>query len=174
MHIRPQLSRRRTCDRSILRAEHLQDLNIGQESVSEGDAIERDLQKLEEMMRSIQDNDRLSEQDREQLLDPLKKTFDALHSSYEQQVECVLTNVTDSMQERIVEMQNACRERDKAVVDAENTMWETSSVNKEKIVSAATDVAQEHRLLLEQSQKDLDVLRQTAEQQRNAIRKHRK
>ena len=174
MYVRPQLSRRKTGDRTILRAEHIQDLNVGQSIISEGAAIERDMQKLEEMVHSIQINERLSEQDRERLLEPLTQTLNNLRSDYERQVEQVLDNVIDSMEERVIEMESASRDRDKAVSDAENTIWKTKIVDKEKIVGVAVDVARDHKLLVEQSCKDLNVLRQNAEQQRAAIRKHQK
>ena len=89
MYVRPQLSRRKTGDRTILRAEHIQDLNVGQSLISEGVAIERDMQKLEEMVHSIQIYERLSEQDRERLLEPLTQTLNNLRSDYERQVEQV-------------------------------------------------------------------------------------
>ena len=174
MYVRPQLSRRKTGDRTILHAEHIQDLNVGQSIISEGAAIERDMQKLEEMVHSIQINERLSEQDRERLLEPLTQTLNNLRSDYGRQVEQVLDNVVDSMEERVIEMESASRDRDKAVSDAENTIWKTKIVDKEKIVGVAADVARDHKLLVEQSRKDLNVLRQNAEQQRAAIRKHQK
>ena len=80
----------------------------------------------------------------------------------------------DSMEERVIEMESASRDRDKAVSDAENTIWKAKIVDKEKIVGVAADVARDHKLLVEQSRKDLNVLRQNAEQQRAAIRKHQK
>lgn len=77
MYIRPQLSRKRTCDRELLESGHKQDILLYEKVLQSGSQFERFSEQLNEIMQRINNSDALSPDDK---LPILREISDTLYS----------------------------------------------------------------------------------------------
>ena len=172
--MRPQLSRHKTENREIFIREHVSDVNEYKEELAEGQFYKQDMERISKFITEITENEKLSLKDKESILAQLKENLCSLQREYERNVGDTLQNIEDSMKERIEEIKDATKNRERDVYEMENAMWETNAVDKKKLVNATRELHEEYCALLENVKEDLDGLMKEAKIQRTYIMEHRK
>ena len=173
MYMRPQLSRRRTGNREILSKEHCADTLAYNELLADGMGFESDVAKISCLIDEISNNESLSGDEKEPILQQLSQILCALKKEYSVQVEYEQMDIEFSMKERICEMESATRERESEVYDAETTVWQTGAVDKDKLIMASRELFQKYQIFLDESRAELHRLIREAEKQRLRIRENR-
>lgn len=173
MYMRPQLSRKRTSSREILSKEHITDVLAYNETLSNGMGFETDVEKIACLICDISNNDTLSDEEKQPVLQQLSQILSALKQEYSMEVQNKQADIEFSIKERIDEMESATRERESEVYSAESTIWQTDVVDKDKLVLASKELLHKYQGLLDQSRADLRQLIQESEEQRLRIKEHR-
>lgn len=173
MYMRPQLSRKRTSSREILSKEHIADVLAYNETLSNGIGFEIDVEKIACLISDISNNDTLSDEEKQPVLQQLSQILCALKQEYSIKVQNEQADIEFSIKERIDEIESATRERESEVYSAESTIWQTDVVDKDKLVLASKELLHKYQGLLDKSRADLRQLIQEAEEQRIRIKEHR-
>lgn len=173
MYMRPQLSRKRTSSREILSKEHIADVLAYNETLSTGIGFEIDVEKIACLISDISNNDTLSDEEKQPVLQQLSQILCALKQEYSIKVQNEQADIEFSIKERIDEIESATRERESEVYSAESTIWQTDVVDKDKLVLASKELLHKYQGLLDKSRADLRQLIQEAEEQRIRIKEHR-
>lgn len=173
MYMRPQLSRKRTSSREILSKEHIADVLAYNETLSTGIGFEIDVEKIACLISDISNNDTLSDEEKQPVLQQLSQILCALKQEYSIKVQNEQADIEFSIKERIDEIESATRERESEVYSAESTIWQTDVVDKDKLVLASKELLHKYQGLLDKSRADLRRLIQEAEEQRIRIKEHR-
>lgn len=172
MYIRPQLSRKRTCDREVLEREHKQDVLLHEKALQSGSQFEQFSEQLSEIIQGVDNSDALSLDDKQSIL---REISDALHSmkvEYDMGVRRDLGDIEFSMEERISEMEDAAQQWSEETFRQEKTVYDTASVDAEKLRFAAADLLKKYNMLIEKSKAELQIQIEKSEQQRDTIRKN--
>ena len=169
MYIRPQLSRKRTENREILSREHVSDVSSYEKTLAKGSQFDVDSNKILELMEEISGNEEISENDKKPILECLSCILDELKKEYELVTQNTLADIEFSIEERIDEMEVATKKREEDVSETKRTIWETSSIDKEKLVETTWELYQRYYTMLEKAKSELNVLTKEAVEQRNRI-----
>lgn len=173
MYMRPQLSRKRTNSREIISKEHNADVLLYNETLSNGIDFEAAVEKITCLISDISNNDTLSDEEKQPVLQQLSQILSALKQEYSMKVQNEQADIEFSIKERIDEMESATRERESETYSAESTIWQTDAVDKEKLIFASNELLWKYKSLLEKSREDFRKLVQEAEEQRLRIKEHR-
>lgn len=169
MYIRPQLSRKRTENREILSREHVSDVSSYEKTLAKGSQFDVDSNKILELMEEISGNEEISENDKKPILECLSCILDELKKEYELVTQNTLADIEFSIEERIDEMEVATKKREEDVSETKRTIWETSSIDKDKLVETTWELYQRYYTMLENAKSELNVLTKEAVEQRNRI-----
>ena len=169
MYIRPQLSRKRTENREILSREHIIDVSLYEKTLNEGNKFSSDSNKILELIKEISRNEEISESDKKPVLECLSSVLDKLEREYDLEIRNPLTEIEFSMKDRIDEMEVATKKREEDVSKTKRTIWETSSIDKDKLVETTWEIYQRYCAMLETTKSELNVLTKEAAEQRNKI-----
>ena len=169
MYIRPQLSRKRTENREILSREHISDVSLYEKTLNQGNKFSSDSNKILELMSEISGNEEISESDKKPIMEGLSSVLDELEREYDLEIRNPLTDIEFSMKDRIDEMEVATKKREEDVFKTKRTIWETSSIDKDKLVETTWEIYQRYCTMLENSKSELNVLKKEAAEQRNKI-----
>ena len=83
-----------------------------------------------------------------------------------------LCDIEFSMDERISEMEDAAQQWSEETFQQEKTVYDTASVDSEKLRFAAADLLKKYNMLIEKSKAELQIQIEKSEQQRDTIRKN--
>lgn len=169
MYIRPQLSRKRTENREILSREHVSDVSSYEKTLAKGSQFDVDSNKILELMEEISRNEEISENDKKPILECLSCILDELKKEYELVTQNTLADIEFSIEERIDEMEVATKKREEDVSETKRTIWETSSIDKDKLVETTWELYQRYYTMLENAKSELNVLTKETVEQRNRI-----
>ena len=172
MYIRPQLSRKRTCDRELLEREHKQDVLLHEKALQSGSQFERFSEQLSEIMQRIDDSDVLSSDDKQSILREISEALHSMQVEYGVGIQRDLCDIEFSMDERISEMEDAAQQWSEETFQQEKTVYDTASVDVEKLRFAAADLLKKYNMLIEKSKAELQIQIEKSEQQRDTIRKN--
>lgn len=169
MYIRPQLSRKRTENREILSREHISDVSLYEKTLNQGNKFSSDSNKILELMSKISGNEEISESDKKPILESLSSVLDELEREYDLEIRNLLTDIEFSMEDRIDEMEGATKKREEDVSKTKRIIWETSSIDKDKLVETSWEIYHRYCTMLENTKSELNVLTKEAAEQRNKI-----
>ena len=172
MYIRPQLSRKRTCDRELLAREHKQDILLHEKALQSGSQFERFSKQLSEIMQRINNSGTLSPDDKLPILRGISDALYSMQEEYCMNVQRDLHDIEFSMDERISEMEDAAQRWGSEVFLQKKAVYDTDSVNAEKLWFATADLLKKYNILIEKSKAELQQQIEQSEQQRETIRKN--
>lgn len=172
MYIRPQISRKRTCDRELLEREHKQDILLHENALQSGSQFERFSEQLSEIMQRIDNSDALSPNDKQSILREILDTFYSMQEEYDMDIQRELSDIEFSIDERISEMEDAAQQWGEETYQQEKTEYATTSVDAEKTRFVAADLLKKYNGLIEKSKDELQRQIERSEQQRETIRKN--
>lgn len=172
MYIRPQLSRKRTCDRELLEREHKQDILLHEKALQSGSQFERFSEQLSEIMQRINNSDALSPDDKQPILREISEILYFMQEEYCMSIQRDLDDIEFSMNERISEMEDAAQQWSAETFQQEKTVYDTASINAEELRFAAADLLKKYNMLIEKSKAELQRQIERSEQQRETIRKN--
>lgn len=174
MYIRPQLKRKPTGSKEILSGEHADEVKLSEKVLAEGERYVRDGQKVEDMIREISGDDRLSDTEKESVLKELEEMLsEDIPKEYEKDTEATLSDIAYSMEERTREMEDAVQERWDHASQLERMVWETDAVRDDKLVKEGWDMYKEYENMLNDSKEELNDLMEKAEAQKQKIKTRR-
>lgn len=174
MYIRPQLKRKPTGSKEILFGEHADEVKLSEKVLAEGERYVRDGQKVEDMIREISEDDRLSDTEKEPVLKELEEMLsENIPKEYEKDTGETLSDLVYSMEDRTREMEDAVQERWDHASELERMVWETDAVRDDKLVAEAWDIYKEYENVLNDSREDLNDLMEKAEAQKQKIKTRR-
>ena len=172
MYIRLQLSRKRTCDRELLEREHKQDILLHEKALQRGSQFGQFSEQLSEIMQRIDNSDALSSDDKQSILCEISDALHSMQVEYSVGVQRDLCDMEFSMDERISEMEDAAQQWSEETFQQEKTVYDTASVDVEKLQFAAADLLKKYNMLIEKSKAELKIQIEKSEQQRDTIRKN--
>lgn len=172
MYIRPQLSRKKTSSREILSREHDADVLTYGETLSNGMDFETDVESVSNLISDISDNDALSSEEKEPILQQLSRILSTLKHEYSAEIQSNLSDIEYSIKDRFNEMESAIEERESETFSLESSTWQTDIVDKDKLVWESNRLLHKYKELLDKSRTDLRQLIQEAEDQRLRIKEH--
>lgn len=152
--------------------EHNQELYLHEQTIQRGRKFEVFSEQLAEIMQRIDMADSLSDEDKRPILREISDSLYSLQKEYNISVQPDLDDIEYSMGERISEMEAASRQWSDELFYQEKTIYETDSVDTERLRFAAADLLKKYYALIEKSKTELQQQMEQSEQQRENIRKN--
>lgn len=172
MYVRPQLSRKRSCDIGLLEYEHKQDLSLHNQTLQKGGEFKSFCERLSEIMQQIEMTETLSSEEKEPILREISKSLLSLQAEYDMRIQRDLHDIEHSMEERFSEMEDAAQYWSNELFCFEKAIPETDSVDTERFRCIAADMLKQYRMRIEISKSELQKQMDQSEKLRQEIQKN--
>lgn len=110
MYIRPQLSKKRSCDRGLLEREHNQELLLHEQTIQRGREFKIFSEQLVEIMQRIDMADILSVEDQRPILREISESLYSFQNEYSMSIQLDLDDFGFTMGERISEKEDVAQQ----------------------------------------------------------------
>lgn len=169
MYIRTRLGRRITEDRNQLKKEHIEDAGVFKQKLDLGNQLINDKFKIESLINEIERNDTLTNENKTTILSKLYLTLEVIEKEYYEKIDADLSKIKFSMEERLVEMENATKEREHQLYESERLIYNIKKVNKEKIVDSYRALYKEYNQQFLSTKDEIESLCQLSLEQKNKM-----